>query len=233
MKWTARYIDGYNRRLLTYTLGVKDGSAGLTASRCNPPPPIRDFRATFPINDGPVARAIPALRLMEPRYDAQTTDQPTRVLTIEADGEILRREVYAGEILVGKRPELGPFLDLFDWIEAQVLAQFPPDGAEVLRRPATNPEEEDRAKRFAEAVARARAEEEKWEAESRAHAAARATGQVVAPRLDPGKPRHSQFFRFVCPFCTHSEEVGLWFPYKICSRCRRGTKIVRGEGQNQ
>jgi hypothetical protein len=228
MKWTARYVDGYNSRLLKYTLTAEGGSAELTVSRFNPRPAIRDLRATFPVDDGPVVRTVPALRVMEPRYDAATTDLPTRVLTIEAGGETLRRDVYAAEVLVETRPELRPFLDLFGWIEAQVLAQLPHSGTEV---PMTGPEAEERARRLAEAVERARAEEEKWEAEWRAKAAESAAEsarrQVVAPRLDPGKPRHTQFFRFVCPLCAHSEEVGLWVPYKNCSRCGSGIRIVR------
>jgi hypothetical protein len=55
----------------------------------------------------------------------------------------------------------------------------------------------------------------------------RAKAQLVVPRIDPSKPRHSQFFRFVCPFCSHSEEVGLWYSSKACSSCQKTIRIVR------
>ena len=32
----------------------------------------------------------------------------------------------------------------------------------------------------------------------------RAKDEVVAPPLESDKPRHSQFFQFVCPLCKHS-----------------------------
>jgi hypothetical protein len=52
-------------------------------------------------------------------------------------------------------------------------------------------------------------------------------GQVVAPRIDPHKPRFEQFFRFVCPFCGYSEEIGLWFTTKTCAHCNKMSRIVR------
>jgi hypothetical protein len=73
----------------------------------------------------------------------------------------------------------------------------------------------------AEAAAQARA------AEERARAVERAKTEVVAPRLDPNKPRHSQFFQFICPFCNHREEIGLWYTYRTCSECKKGWRIVR------
>jgi hypothetical protein len=60
-----------------------------------------------------------------------------------------------------------------------------------------------------------------------AEATRRAKEHVVAPRLDPAKPRHAQFFQFVCPFCAHEEAIGLWFSHKTCSRCGKGCPIVR------
>jgi hypothetical protein len=55
----------------------------------------------------------------------------------------------------------------------------------------------------------------------------RAKTQVLVPAIDPEKPKHSQFFQFVCPSCHHAEEVGLWFNFKTCSRCGRGWRLVR------
>jgi hypothetical protein len=72
------------------------------------------------------------------------------------------------------------------------------------------------AERVAQARACAAREEEK-----------RRRATVQAPPWDPDKPRHDQFFRLVCPFCGHQEEIGLWFPYKACSRCKKGIYIER------
>jgi hypothetical protein len=61
----------------------------------------------------------------------------------------------------------------------------------------------------------------------KARAALSEKAQVVAPRIDPIKPRFEQFFRFVCPFCGHSEEIGLWYTSKTCTGCNRVSRIVR------
>lgn len=76
-----------------------------------------------------------------------------------------------------------------------------------------------------EAEAQAAAEAEA--AKRKAIAEERAKEEVVAPPLDSDTPRHSQFFQFVCPFCDHREEIGLWNTYKICSGCSKGWRIVR------
>jgi hypothetical protein len=57
--------------------------------------------------------------------------------------------------------------------------------------------------------------------------ARRAATRVLVPEIDPEKPRHSQFFQFVCPACNRAEEVGLWFAFKICSGCGKGWNLVR------
>ena len=77
----------------------------------------------------------------------------------------------------------------------------------------------------AEARWAAREIEERVWAEERAQARART--EVVAPRLDPDRPRHAQFFEFVCRDCHLREEIGLWFTYKTCSGCQKGWRIVR------
>jgi hypothetical protein len=75
---------------------------------------------------------------------------------------------------------------------------------------------------------KARAENERrYAEEARAQAAAREASKVVAPRIDPGRPRFEQFFQYVCPFCGHGEEIGLWYPSKTCARCARVGRIVR------
>lgn len=71
------------------------------------------------------------------------------------------------------------------------------------------------------ALERVRAESEKAQDVERAKAV------VGAPTIDPEKPRHAQFFPFVCPFCKHAEEIGLWFNYKTCEKCGRSSRIVR------
>lgn len=85
-------------------------------------------------------------------------------------------------------------------------------------------------------VAKARSAADRAEAEAKSVAAQKAKEEfparrtVTAPCLDPARPRHEQFFRFVCPICDHAEEIGLWFPYKECSRCGAGCRIVRPPG---
>jgi hypothetical protein len=61
----------------------------------------------------------------------------------------------------------------------------------------------------------------------KAQVAERDKAQVVAPRIDPLKPRFEQFFQFVCPFCGHSEEIGLWYTAKTCANCKRMSRITR------
>jgi hypothetical protein len=51
--------------------------------------------------------------------------------------------------------------------------------------------------------------------------------RVVVERIDPNRPRFEQFFRFVCPFCGHAEEVGLWFTCKICAKCQKMSLMIR------
>jgi hypothetical protein len=58
-------------------------------------------------------------------------------------------------------------------------------------------------------------------------AADRERAQVLASRIDPHKPRFEQFFRFVCPFCGHAEEIGLWYTSKTCTACQKMSRIVR------
>ncbi len=69
-------------------------------------------------------------------------------------------------------------------------------------------------------------EEARAEAE-RAREVQRAKTEVIAPAIDSEKPRHSQFFQFVCPFCKHAETIGLWLNFKTCSGCGKGWRIVR------
>jgi hypothetical protein len=51
--------------------------------------------------------------------------------------------------------------------------------------------------------------------------ARKAKARVWVRAVDADKPRFSQFFQFVCPFCSHSEEVGLWYTSKTCPQCGR------------
>ena len=60
--------------------------------------------------------------------------------------------------------------------------------------------------------------------------AEKAKARVVVPPIDPNKPRHSQFFRFICPFCPHSEVVGLWHTLKRCSNCDKVINIISQPG---
>jgi hypothetical protein len=226
MKWTARYLDCYGSRVLFYTLDVENGLADLTASRCNPRPAFRDFRTTFRIDEGPLARLIPDLRAMDPRSESRVTCGSAQSLRVEADGETLQRYVSGGGSHEA-RPVPRSFFDFFTWLEPQVLDQLPQEGTGAFLRPLSPPDEEQRARQLAEAVERVEAELEEMRAESRAREEEAARRQVFAPRLDPSKPRHSQFFRFTCPLCSHAEDAGLWIPYKVCARCGAGITIVR------
>ncbi len=61
----------------------------------------------------------------------------------------------------------------------------------------------------------------------------KAKAQVVVPPIDPNKPRHSQFFRFICPLCFQDEVVGLWYTSKTCSNCQKGIRIVKQPGYSE
>jgi hypothetical protein len=65
---------------------------------------------------------------------------------------------------------------------------------------------------------------EEWKAGEKAKA------QVVVPPINPNKPRHSQFFRFICPFCFQSEVIGLWYSTKTCTNCQTNIRIVKQPG---
>jgi hypothetical protein len=125
MRWTARHFDGFTRRLLGYSLHVVDGVAELEASWFLPQPSTRGFRARFPIDERLVVQCVPALRAMAERYAADWTDMDDKVLEVEVGGECIRRQVYGGSDLVEAHPELRPFLDLFEWLEGQVVARLP------------------------------------------------------------------------------------------------------------
>jgi hypothetical protein len=55
----------------------------------------------------------------------------------------------------------------------------------------------------------------------------KANARIWVREVDPNQPRFSQFFQFVCPICTHSEKVGLWFPSKTCPQCNTVISIYR------
>jgi hypothetical protein len=68
---------------------------------------------------------------------------------------------------------------------------------------------------------------EREERRRKREAAITAKAKFTAPPVDPDKPRFEQFFQFICPFCGHDERTGLWIPYKTCSQCKIGCRIVR------
>jgi hypothetical protein len=88
----------------------------------------------------------------------------------------------------------------------------------------------------AQEQAHAESERERWNAAAKAAEEQKKARDacdptcVKAPHLDPTKPRHAQFFWFECPFCSHREKIGLWFPTKTCSTCQKLARIVRIEG---
>src|SRR5262249_34995905 len=49
--------------------------------------------------------------------------------------------------------------------------------------------------------------------------------RYYAPPWDHLRPRLEQFFNFICPRCSNSEEIGLWFNSKTCSKCSSVTVI--------
>jgi hypothetical protein len=76
---------------------------------------------------------------------------------------------------------------------------------------------------------------EQWDKHLQAEAAKRERElalMVTAPCIDPHKPRFEQFFRFVCPSCGHSEEVGLWFTTKTCTACNMMFRIKRNRAMS-
>lgn len=48
----------------------------------------------------------------------------------------------------------------------------------------------------------------------------RARAWVYAPVVDENKSRFSQFFTFVCPFCSHTEQLGVWYTSRTCPKCQ-------------
>ena len=125
MRWTAYYSDGFTRRLLSYSVTCKNGMAEVEASWFLPMPSTKGFLTRFALSDDRVLQAVPSLRLMDEKYETTWEDLDTKVLVVEVGGEIIRRSVYGGGILIDEKPELQAFLDLFDWLEEEVVKHLP------------------------------------------------------------------------------------------------------------
>lgn len=125
MRWMAQHFDGLTSRMLAYTLRVEDGAAELEADWWLPRPPTRGYRARFAIDDAPVLEVIPALRAMDEQYALPCTDLDMKVLEVEVGGDRIRRQVYGFGRLGGAQSKLRPFLELFEWLERQVVAHLP------------------------------------------------------------------------------------------------------------
>lgn len=156
MRWLAEHRDGFKYRDLSYTLRVDGGQAELNArwGLLAPIPELYEYRGQFALDDGPVARALPALRGMAERCGLEGDDSDSDRLVIEADGERITRTVK-GCVLPPVDPGVEAFRALFEWVEEQVLAHLPPAiapvwgvnvGIEVLGRlchaPAADPPEQ-------------------------------------------------------------------------------------------
>jgi hypothetical protein len=125
VRWTAEHFDGFTERLLRYTLRFESGVAELEASWFHPEPSTRGFRKQFAFDDAPLVRALPALQLMRERYESSWEDMDTKALVVESGGSVIRYHVNGGDMLVRDQPELRAFLDLFEWLEGQVVAHLP------------------------------------------------------------------------------------------------------------
>lgn len=139
MHLTAHYSDGFTSRLLTWKLSAIEGLAEVEAYWSAPMPRTTGFRAEFAISFDPLARLLPSLRQLDEKYSAPWDDLDNRLLTIESPNETLRRQVYGIGVLIKDQPELGAFLNVWTWLEGEVLAQLPrelqPQPARKNQRP--------------------------------------------------------------------------------------------------
>lgn len=134
MRWTARHRDGFTEHLLRFDLRGAGGRVEGDACWFQPGPGSASCRLRFDLDEARIAAAVPALRLMDEAYAAGWTDMDDRTLTVEVDGEAIRRHAYGAGVLVADRPELRPFVELFDWLEAEVLARLPAGAAPAAGR---------------------------------------------------------------------------------------------------
>ena len=132
MRWSVEHQDGFNYRHLSYTLRVEDGRAEVDAKwlLLAPAPALQAYRGQFALDDGSVARALPALRGAPERCGLEADDGGSDRLVVEADGERMAWEVV-GLVLRPVAGEVEALLALLRWVEEQVLAHLPPAVAPV------------------------------------------------------------------------------------------------------
>lgn len=51
--------------------------------------------------------------------------------------------------------------------------------------------------------------------------------RVAIPLFDPNKPYNAQYVRIVCPFCSHSDVIGLWVTSQECPVCCNYLSLLR------
>nr|AIA14744.1 Unknown Function [uncultured bacterium] len=127
MYLTARYSDGFTEHLLSWKLTAIDGWAELEAAWFRPEPRMQNFRAEFPISLTPLRNALPALQVLDEKYEAAWDDLEHRDLVVESGDVILRRRVYGLGALIRQHPELRAFQEVWNWIEGEVLVHLPPE----------------------------------------------------------------------------------------------------------
>jgi hypothetical protein len=114
IRFTARHSDGYTRRQLHYKVSYFDRFADLETDGILPDRIVRGYRTQFALDPELLVRALPHLRVMSPEYHACWTDLDTNELVVESGGETLRWRVYGGGFLVAEKPELLPWLDVWE-----------------------------------------------------------------------------------------------------------------------
>jgi hypothetical protein len=126
VKWTAEHWDGFTTRLFCFTLNGVDEIAELDAKWFRPDRHRSKCvaKTIVEIDDAPIRKILPILRGMDALYDCHWDDVGSKILTIEIDGEVIKRKVRGGGLLVDKHPELRPFMKLFEWLESQVLSHI-------------------------------------------------------------------------------------------------------------
>jgi hypothetical protein len=122
MRIEATYFDGFTERLLSWKLEINDGKAYLEANWFKNKSPLR---AKFRFDEASFRSALPSLSGMAEEYRPPWEDLEDRYLVV-VDGETtIRRHVYGAWMLAQEDPEIRRFLEVWQMLEARVLAHLP------------------------------------------------------------------------------------------------------------
>jgi hypothetical protein len=122
MRIEATYFDGFTERLLSWKLEINDGKAYLEADWFRSKSPLR---VKFQFDETSFRSALPSLSGMAEEYRPPWEDFEDRVLVV-VDGETtIRRHVYAAGMLARENSEIRKFLEVWQLLEAAVLAHLP------------------------------------------------------------------------------------------------------------